>query len=122
MLLRSMEPEVIEIDELGSLEELDALRRAASCGCRILATVHGESLEEVQCRFGSRRFGDNPIGGSCFGGNCYGDSYGSSFFGSSYFGIDRSFWDSFFGLYLVLCREGGKCVIKQVLEGGEVFA
>lgn len=97
MLLRSMAPEVIAIDELGSMEELDALRRAANCGCRILATVHGESLEEVRCRF-SGSFGDNL------------------------FGVDRGLGDGFFGLYLVLCRESGKCVVKQVLEGGEAFA
>ncbi len=101
MLLRSMAPEVIAIDELGSLEELDALRRAASCGCRILATAHGESLEEVQCRFGGSRFGDSYCGS---------------------LGVEGSFWDSLFGLYLVLCRENGKCVVKQVLEGGGVFA
>lgn len=107
MLLRSMAPEVLAIDELGSLEELDALRRAASCGCRILATAHGESLEEVRCRFG----------GSYFRDGC---------FGSSHFGMDgrpdmeRGLGECF-GLYLVLGREGGRCVVRQVLEGGEAF-
>lgn len=51
MLLRSMSPEVIAIDELGDGEELEALRRAAVCGCRILATAHGESREDVMSRF-----------------------------------------------------------------------
>lgn len=51
MLLRSMSPAVIAIDELGSREELDALRSAAACGCRILATAHGEGPEEVKARF-----------------------------------------------------------------------
>lgn len=51
MLLRSMSPGVIAIDELGSREELDALRSAAACGCRILATAHGEGPEEVKARF-----------------------------------------------------------------------
>lgn len=50
MLLRSMSPEVIAIDELGSSEEMEALRRAAACGCRILATAHGESREDVAAR------------------------------------------------------------------------
>lgn len=50
MLLRSMSPEVIAIDELGSSEELEALRRAAACGCRILATAHAESREDVAAR------------------------------------------------------------------------
>ena len=51
MLLRSMSPGVIAIDELGSREELDALKSAAACGCRILATAHGENVFEVKARF-----------------------------------------------------------------------
>lgn len=51
MLLRSMSPEVIAIDELGNREELEALAQAAACGCRILATAHGESKEDVTARF-----------------------------------------------------------------------
>ena len=52
LLLRSMSPQVIAIDELGSIEEMGALRRAAACGCRILATAHGQTLEDVEKRFG----------------------------------------------------------------------
>lgn len=52
MLLRSMSPQVIAIDELGSEGELRALGQAASCGCRVLATVHGENRRDVERRFG----------------------------------------------------------------------
>ena len=52
MLLRAMSPQVICIDELGSREELEALKCAAACGCRILATAHGESVEDAGRRFG----------------------------------------------------------------------
>lgn len=51
MLLRSMSPEVIAIDELGSRAELEALRCAAACGSGILATAHGEALADVRARF-----------------------------------------------------------------------
>ncbi|MCM1192477.1 MAG: stage III sporulation protein AA [Butyrivibrio sp.] len=51
LLLRAMSPEVIAIDELGSREEMEALCQAAACGCRILATAHGESREDVAARF-----------------------------------------------------------------------
>ena len=122
MLLRSMAPEVIAIDELGSKEELDALRQAANCGCRILATAHGESLEEVQCRFIGSRFIGSRFDGSHFGSGYFGDRYFGSIPDDKLFGIGRNFWDSFFGLYLVLGRENGKCVVKQILEGGETFA
>lgn len=52
MLLRSMTPRVLAIDELGSQEEFACLKSAASCGCDILATVHGDSPEDVERRFG----------------------------------------------------------------------
>ena len=52
LLLRSMSPEVIAIDELGKPGELEALRSAAACGCRILATAHGNGVEDLDTRFG----------------------------------------------------------------------
>ncbi len=52
MLLRSMSPKVLAIDELGSQEEFACLKSAASCGCEILATVHGESMKDAERRFG----------------------------------------------------------------------
>ena len=57
LLLRSMSPQVIAIDELGSREELEQLKSAAACGCRILATAHGESLEDMERRFNVDRRG-----------------------------------------------------------------
>lgn len=52
MLLRSMSPQVLAIDELGSEGELKALGQAAACGCKVLATVHGENRKDVERRFG----------------------------------------------------------------------
>lgn len=51
LLLRSMSPQVIAIDELGGEEDMKALRMAAYCGVGILATAHGESIEDVAGRF-----------------------------------------------------------------------
>lgn len=48
MLIRSMGPEVIAVDEIGSAEEVGILRYAMHCGCRTLATVHGESYQEIR--------------------------------------------------------------------------
>ena len=48
MLIRSMSPRVVAADEIGSEEDALALRQAASCGCSVLATVHGASLEEIR--------------------------------------------------------------------------
>ena len=47
MLIRSMAPQVLAVDELGSIEDVQALQMAGGCGCRLLATVHGGSLEEI---------------------------------------------------------------------------
>lgn len=48
MLIRSMSPQVIAVDEIGAAEDVQAIRYAMHCGCKMLATVHGESLEEIQ--------------------------------------------------------------------------
>ncbi len=47
-LIRSMAPQVLAVDELGSIEDVRALQMAGGCGCRLLATIHGGSLEEVR--------------------------------------------------------------------------
>lgn len=51
LLLRSMSPEVIAVDEIGSEKEMEELKRASSCGCILLATAHGVNMEDVQRRF-----------------------------------------------------------------------
>lgn len=51
MLLRSMSPQVIAVDELGDDRDVEALAQAAACGSRILATVHGAGTEDVARRF-----------------------------------------------------------------------
>jgi len=88
LLLRSMSPRVIAIDELGSRSELEALGCAAACGCEILATVHGESLEQVSQRFG----------------------------------MDRALLGRLFEIFLILGREEGKYIVRQVRERGELYA
>ncbi len=51
ILLRSMAPRVIAIDELGNERELEALLEAAAGGCKVLATAHGLHMEDVKTRF-----------------------------------------------------------------------
>ena len=47
MLIRSMAPDILAVDELGSTGDVEAMHRAIQCGCKMLATIHGFSLEEV---------------------------------------------------------------------------
>ncbi|MCH5274702.1 MAG: stage III sporulation protein AA [Lachnospiraceae bacterium] len=48
MLIRSMAPQVVAIDELGGMEDVQAMRRVASCGCKLLATVHGSGPQDLE--------------------------------------------------------------------------
>lgn len=48
MLLRSMSPQVIAVDELGAKDDFEAVTRAFHSGCRLIGTVHGENMESLQ--------------------------------------------------------------------------
>lgn len=48
MALRTMSPQVIAVDEIGTYEDMDAIRQACKCGCSIIATVHGRNREELE--------------------------------------------------------------------------
>lgn len=45
LVIRSMAPKVLAIDELGGTKDVEALEQVMNCGCKILATVHGDSLK-----------------------------------------------------------------------------
>lgn len=46
-LLRSMSPQIIAVDEIAGDCDLKAVEQAFGCGCRILATTHAGSMEEL---------------------------------------------------------------------------
>lgn len=48
MLIRSMGPEVIAVDEIGGESDVHAIEYAMHCGCKMLATAHGKSMEELK--------------------------------------------------------------------------
>jgi stage III sporulation protein AA len=48
MLIRSMSPQIIAVDEIGSREELEAIDYVIGCGCKLIATVHGSSIEDIR--------------------------------------------------------------------------
>lgn len=50
MLIRSMSPQIIAVDEIGSKEDLEAIDYVIGCGCKLIATVHGSSIEDIKCK------------------------------------------------------------------------
>ena len=46
MMIRSMGPKVIAVDEIGKKEDVEAIEYSINCGCKIIATIHGASFEE----------------------------------------------------------------------------
>ena len=48
MLIRSMAPEIIACDEIGSKEDVQAIKEAISSGVKGIFTMHGKSLEDVK--------------------------------------------------------------------------
>ncbi|WP_110943134.1 stage III sporulation protein AA [Inediibacterium massiliense] len=50
MLIRSMSPQVIATDEIGKKEDIEALEEALHAGIKLITTVHGKSIEEIEKR------------------------------------------------------------------------
>ena len=50
MLLKTMSPQILAVDEITAPEDLRAIQEAAGCGVTLLATAHGGSWEELRLR------------------------------------------------------------------------
>lgn len=48
MLVRSMSPDVIAVDEIGTLGDVHAMKLAAVSGCRVIASAHGAGIDDVK--------------------------------------------------------------------------
>ena len=48
MLIRTMSPQVIAVDEIGSRDDLEAIEYVMNCGCKLIATVHGSSIDDIK--------------------------------------------------------------------------
>lgn len=48
MVIRSMAPQVIAVDELGTLEDINALFAVIRSGSCILATIHGDGISDLK--------------------------------------------------------------------------
>lgn len=58
MLLRSMSPQVIAVDEIGSTEDSRAIEDAINSGVKVIATAHGRDMDDVTKKSGIRELID----------------------------------------------------------------
>lgn len=61
MLVRTMAPDLIAVDEIGGPQDVDAIFGVVNCGCRLLATAHGYSIDDVRNRAGIRKLVENRV-------------------------------------------------------------
>jgi stage III sporulation protein AA len=50
MMIRSMSPDVLIVDEIGRKEDAEAIQEAVHAGIKLIMTTHGTSLEEIRNR------------------------------------------------------------------------
>lgn len=50
MMIRSMSPDVLVVDEIGSNQDVQALMEAMNAGVIVICTIHGQSLAELKKR------------------------------------------------------------------------
>lgn len=48
MLIRSMSPEILAVDEIGKSEDVQAIRMAGSYGGKVIGTIHGKSIDSIK--------------------------------------------------------------------------
>ncbi|MBE9913013.1 stage III sporulation protein AA [Paenibacillus donghaensis] len=61
MMIRSMSPDVLIVDEIGREEDAEAVTEALNAGITVIASAHGSSLEELQNRPALKRLADNRM-------------------------------------------------------------
>lgn len=50
MMIRSMSPEVLVVDEIGNKEDLQALMEAIHSGVNVICSIHGQSMKDIKKR------------------------------------------------------------------------
>lgn len=61
MVIRSMSPDVIIVDELGGRRDIDALLEAINAGVTVICTIHGSGLKQLKQRPSLKQIFDEQI-------------------------------------------------------------
>jgi stage III sporulation protein AA len=61
MMIRSMSPDVLIVDEIGRKEDAEAILEAVHAGIKLIMTIHGNSLDDIKKRPSLREILDQDI-------------------------------------------------------------
>jgi len=50
MMIRAMNPQVLAMDEISSVEDVDAIQTVCGCGVKLIATAHADCFEDLYIR------------------------------------------------------------------------
>ena len=98
LLMRSMAPAVVAVDEIGGYEDMRAVYQVLQCGSSMLATMHGNSIADVRRHMNA--------------GNCVKKG--------SYVQYEP---EDFFERYVFMEKKDGMCRVREILdkEGKELY-
>lgn len=92
LLMRSMAPAVVAVDEIGGMEDMHAVHQVLQCGSSVLATMHGNSMKDIRKHL----------------------NIGSPVRETMQFGPD-----DFFERYIFMEKKNGICRIREILDAEE---
>ncbi|WP_353095892.1 stage III sporulation protein AA [Tissierella praeacuta] len=61
MAIRALSPDIIAVDEIGSKKDVDAINEALRAGIKLIATIHGSSMEEIMNKSSMRELFEEKI-------------------------------------------------------------
>ena len=61
MAIRSMSPDIIAVDEIGGPKDVEAIHQALRAGIKLIATVHGYSIEDIKSKSSMRALFEERI-------------------------------------------------------------
>ncbi len=61
MLIRSMAPEIIAVDEIGNEKDYDNIQFAMCSGVKVLATAHGNTINDIKSNYELSKIIDSKV-------------------------------------------------------------
>lgn len=61
MAIRSLSPDIIAVDEIGGKKDVEAIHEALRAGIKLIATIHGSSIQEIQEKQSMKEIFDEKV-------------------------------------------------------------